>query len=586
MYKTTAKLMASNKRVGFEFRKADGTTIRLLDAKILSLMGQGQIFDLTYNKRGFQFRDKKRKIGDLREIDIPLKSLGGVKTSKIILDEYTGNRLKSFVYNSGVIKFKHRNFVRAINEYLGSRENRVLSISGLRGTGKTTGLIQAILALNDYDNVVFIVIDNQSDMNCLDLRNLLLEKYKNKKYIFIDEITRIKDLINNSGFLADNFCMNGRKVVISGTDSLALTHSKNAGLYHRVIDINVTHISYKEARVTANQSLKEYIEVGGLYKAQEIVGLDGLRDYVDTAIVDNIMNTLSKNSGVTSLLNLRNLSLREIRTLVFRIVYAIVYMNTQKIRPTSVKMLIDLYDKSSLYSNEELNTLVCSQVGVDEAIRVALNQVNDVLKALESLGLVISIANIANGKERSYYITNPSITNQLLRSIITILDNTKLPRKNNSTIKRMNGMIFESVVVKHNLDIAKIYGNSVYYYHDNNDREIDLIVEKQTGDAFEDLYLYYEIKMTSDSDTAILKTKWLNNSYIASNLGGTVVERAIIYGGQSKRFTGFEDKNIYPPKGMSLDAVKKLNNNTRLINAEEYLLHTRKYLSVLENYNV
>lgn len=104
--------------------------------------------------------------------------------------------------------------------------------------------------------------------------------------ILIDEITRVKDLVSHSAFLADTLCMSGRKVVISGTDSLVLAKMEYAGLYHRVNAINVTHISYAEARRTAEQSLKEYIDMGGLYRAQAITDIEGLRQYIDTAVDD------------------------------------------------------------------------------------------------------------------------------------------------------------------------------------------------------------------------------------------------------------------------------------------------------------
>ena len=155
----------------------------------------------------------------------------------MVLEEYTGEELKRFIEAKGVLGYKHRDFVDGIEEYCLSKERRVLSISGLRGVGKTTGVLQAIHIINNYEESVFLSIDELAEMNCLDLRNLIVQKYKDKKFIFIDEITRIKDLINNSGFLADLLCANGKKVIISGTDSLGLVKSESAGLYHRIIKL-------------------------------------------------------------------------------------------------------------------------------------------------------------------------------------------------------------------------------------------------------------------------------------------------------------------------------------------------------------
>lgn len=367
----------------------------------------------------------------------------------------------------------------------------------------------------------------------------------------IDEITRVKDLVSHSAFLADTLCMSGRKVVISGTDSLALAKMEYAGLYHRVIDINVTHISYAEARRTAEQSLKEYMDMGGLYRAQAITDIEGLRQYIDTAVIDNIMGTLTRNPKVTSLLNIQDIDARKLRTIVFRIIYAIIYMNTQKIKPTSVKFMIDLYDysKSSLYNAGNLNSLVCMQMGIDEEIDTNIQETSAVLDALQTIGLVVKTENLYCKAECNYYITNPSVVNQLLKNIAEILDTTGLDKRTHATVRRFKGLLFESIIVAHTKKVAEKYGNQVYFYHDISGAEIDLIVEKVTGSAFEDLYLYYEIKMTSDIDTAIIKARWLNDAESDSFVSGRVLGRSII---------------------------------SELISAEEYLLHTEEKLSILE----
>lgn len=587
MYEVISKLELRGKRIGFEVKDTHGNKHKYSDAKIKQMMQQGEIFDITYNSRGFQFKDKGRTISSLPSIEHKKVSLDKNRKTKIVVDEYTDNALHRHILNSGVLQYNSRDFVQAIIDYCKNKENsRVLSISGLRGTGKTTGILQAINKLSDLNNTVLITIDEAANMDCLDLRNLILSKYKNKKYIFIDEITRIKDLVNNSAFLADNLCMSGKKVILSGTDSLALVKAENAALYHRMININVTHISYEEAKKTANYSLHEYIEMGGLYRADRIKDIDGLRNYIDTAVVSNIMNTLTKNKGITSLLNIDGISIRKLRTIVFRIIYAVVYMNTQKIRPTNAKFIIDLFDysTSALYNAQNLNTLVCSQIGIDEVIKTNLQEVTSVLNAMQELGLIIKVENLYNKLECNYYITNPSIVNQLLKSIVNILETTNLPKKTNATINAKKGLLFESIVVTHTKRVADKFGNKVYYYHDNTNAEIDLIVEKVTGTSFDDLYLYYEIKMTNDSDTAVVKSQWLNSPIINSNINGKVIGRGIIYGGKSKVFKGFENSQTYPPKNMTLQQIETQNLNIELISAEDYLINTKNKLSILETY--
>ena len=124
----------------------------------------------------------------------------------------------------------------------------------------------------------------------------------------------------------------------------------------------------------------------------------------------------------------------------------------------------------------------------------------------------------------------------------------------------------------------------LYFYHDNNNAEIDLIIEKLTGTSLEDLYLYYEIKLTSDSDTAVVKARWINDSRLNSAVNGRIVGRGIIYGGVTKRFTGFEDSQTYPPKNISLQTLEAQNMGIELINAEDYLINTFNKLKVLIDY--
>lgn len=596
-YKAIARIVESGKRIGFiveiQTDNAKKKQLEMSNLKVIQMMNNGETFDIAYNNKGFYYKDKDKKISDLPVVYRKQRvTLTKPSKHKLIIEEYTGDALRNYVQNSGVCKLKHRDFVGAILEYDKCTSNRVLSISGLRGTGKTTGILQSISILDMYDDTVFISIDAMADIDCSDLRNLILSKYKNKKYIFIDEITRVKDIINNSGFLADSLCMMGKRVIISGTDSLGLIKAEGAGLYHRVININVTHISYKEAKRTMNQSLNDYIKFGGLYQSDAVKDIAGLRQYIETAVVDNIYNTLTKNRGTTGLLGLENIGSKEkLRTTIFKIIYAIIYMNTQKIsKNTSVKYIIDLFDisKSKLYDVKTLNSLVCTQMSVAENIVCTQTEVQALLDAMESIGLLIKVENIFNTTEINYYITNPSIVNQLFKSIVSAIEQTNLDKKNNATMKGKRGLLFEAIVISHTKRVADKLGYNLYFYHDNNNKEVDLIVEKQTADEFEDVYLYYEIKMTNNSDIAVIKSKWINDSDIDNfaSSRGIVVGKGIIYGGERKTFHGFEDKNMIPPKGITISQLEKQNNGVELISADDFLLNTLDKLSILENYNV
>lgn len=503
-------------------------------------------------------------------------------SDNIICDCYTGTSLKSYIASMGVAGLKERDFVKGIAEYLKDKNTKVYSISGLRGVGKTTGVLQSIADLDEYDHSVYVIIDETASMDCRDLRSLL-DKYKDKKYIFIDEITRINGLISNSGFLADKLVNEGKRVVISGTDSLSLVKSSGSGLYHRVMNKNVTHISYNEARETMDLTLPQYVDFGGLYKADTIKDIAGVRQYVETAVIDNIMNTLNKNEQVTSLLGLNGIDRMTLRTMVFRILYAVIYSSIKPSKATNLLKFINQYEfaDSEYYDAKTLNTLVCAEMDVDESITVSMVNIKSILNAMVDIGILIQVSNLKYQNERSYYITNPSIVTQITRSLLNALDTTGLDRKAGWNINSTRGLVFESVLMVHTYIMAQRLGCETYYYHNNeNNSEIDIVLAKQYDDEFETKLLLYEVKFTSDVDVAVLKTKWLNDSIVNEDMNnyGIVVGRSIIYSGKSQSFKDFTTDDIYPPKDMTLEEVRNKNVNTRLLNAEEYLFSLKNII--------
>jgi hypothetical protein len=491
------------------------------------------------------------------------------------IDCYFGSSLKDYINSYGVRKLKERDFVSGISSYLKNSNNKVYSISGLRGVGKTTGILQAIDKLNDYDNSVYIIIDETAKMDCSDLRKVLNE-YSDFKYIFIDEITRIKGLISDSAFLADKLVASGKYVVISGTDSLCLVKSSGSGLYHRVVNKNVTHISYIEAKRTIGLTLSQYIDFGGLYSADYIKDIVGVKQYIETAVIDNIINTLNKNNQVTSLLSLSNIKDNSVlRTMVFRILYAVIYSNIRPLKDTNLIKFINQYEfsDSEYYDASTLNSLVCSEMNVDEKITISDSEVKSILDAMVEIGLLIQVSNLVNSSQINYYVTNPSIVTQVTKSILGVLDSTGLDKKSSFNIKSTRGLTYESILMVHTYLVAKKFGCETYFYSDKNS-EIDIIIARQYDDEFETKFLLYEVKMTNDQDIAVLKTKWLNNDNVNKDISkyGEIVGKSIIYMGETTVFEDFNSSNCYPPKGSTLDEIKELNSKVQLLNGEEYLL--------------
>lgn len=219
-----------------------------------------------------------------------------------------GNGLKNML--GSVSGLQKRDCFDTLQKYLNSSVfGRVCLLYGLRRTGKTTLLFQAIseLAESGIDKVAYIkarTTDTMADMD-QDLRKLSELNYK---YIFIDEVTLLSDFIDSAALFSDVYAMMGMKIVLSGTDSLGFWFALDQELYDRAYTIHTTYIPFKEySRLLGIDSIDEYIQYGGTLRAGETAFDDAdllapdaafrddesTRRYIDTAICRNIQHSLA-----------------------------------------------------------------------------------------------------------------------------------------------------------------------------------------------------------------------------------------------------------------------------------------------------
>ena len=207
-------------------------------------------------------------------------------------------------------KFKKRDCYERFLKCLYSDDtSRVTALYGLRRTGKTTMIYQALGDMSDelQQKAVYIKLMQSDNIGELtdDLYALKKEGYK---YIFIDEVTLAEDFIDNASVFSDVFAAMGMHIVLSGTDSLGFRLAEENELYDRVRTIHTTFIPYREySRLLGINSLDEYIRYGGTLRAGEIDFDDeelnteeasfrddeSTRRYSDTAIARNIQHSLA-----------------------------------------------------------------------------------------------------------------------------------------------------------------------------------------------------------------------------------------------------------------------------------------------------
>ena len=209
----------------------------------------------------------------------------------------TGSKLKAYVEKHLEGIDGERDFVKKILKYCKSSWDEAYSITGLHSTGKTTGLLQAIRKLAAYEKCVYISFDRKTDGDLDTLQQLLDRLNDDHKYVFIDEITCMKDFANRICVLMDSYTSKGKRIVMSGTDSYAFQEVLSDGYWWRTIGhpSSISVMSYEEARRTAGMDFSSYLMSGGVYGTEKYKGTKGVWNYIKDSIVDNLVFSVRRN---------------------------------------------------------------------------------------------------------------------------------------------------------------------------------------------------------------------------------------------------------------------------------------------------
>lgn len=246
--------------------------------------------------------DELRHLKERPQQQVLTQSVPAYRTNVI-----TGYDLKELILPAQ--KLRKRDCFKRLNKYMtGDFAGKVCLLYGLRRTGKTTLLLQAINELTDDQFAKAVYIKATTDNTMADLnQDLKLLRENGYRYIFIDEVTLIEDFIDSAALLSDIYAAMGMKVVLSGTDSLGFWFTLRGELYDRAVTIHTTFIPFREfSRLLHINDIDEYIRYGGMLKVGELAFDDddanepdasfrddeSTRRYIDTAICQNIQHSL------------------------------------------------------------------------------------------------------------------------------------------------------------------------------------------------------------------------------------------------------------------------------------------------------
>ncbi len=250
------------------------------------------------------------------EMPKPVQGAASLPTSGYETNVLTGGALERFA--SQVKPWKARALLEDVEEYLQAPgEVRVMVLYGLRRTGKSTLIRQAIMRMSPEarTRAAYVAMTPADTLAALE-RDLRRLSEAGCEYVFVDEVAMLDDFVASASLFSDIYAAMGIKVVLSGGDSLGFLLSKDEQLYDRCRFVHTTRIPFREFEsVLGIGGIDEFIRYGG---TMSLGGEDYRRrspfacaasagEYVDSAIARNIRHSLKCRQDVGHVRRLRNL---------------------------------------------------------------------------------------------------------------------------------------------------------------------------------------------------------------------------------------------------------------------------------------
>ena len=200
--------------------------------------------------------------------------LGEIKRNpeQYMADVRVGKELDNFLDDNASYEYSRHQLPNIIKYLDTDKSSSVCILQGLRRTGKSVLMLQAIqhLAISgNFDKTVYIRCYRSDSMAKLSETLNFLQK-NNYKYIFLDEATLIPRITDRAASLPDIHARGGMRIVVAGTDSLLLSFVKQYEWFGRSITYKTTNVRFFEhVSITGNNEIESYLEHGGIFKDGE-----------------------------------------------------------------------------------------------------------------------------------------------------------------------------------------------------------------------------------------------------------------------------------------------------------------------------
>ncbi len=497
----------------------------------------------------------------------------------------TGSALGAMV--NAVHDFDKRDCFDSLMKYLKSQcGSRICILYGLRRTGKTTMLQQAIgeLPLSECAYLKARTTDTMADMNS-DLKALYNAGFR---YVFIDEVTLLEDFIGSAALFSDVFAAQGMKIVLSGTDSLGFWLAQPDELYDRAAMIHTTYIPFHEhSRLLKTNDLDEYIRYGGTLRAGETDFEDSAlfddsvsfrddestRRYIDTAICRNIQNSLAYYDNGGRFRHLRKLyEAGELTNAINRIVedinhYFLVEVLNKKFKShdlgttaanlrkaKDVDKRTDILDKIDI---SEVTTRLMEILDIREKEELSIGitdaHTTEIKEYLKALDLIIDLPyeGTTKGGEQEFHtlFTQPGLRFCQAQALVYSLTKDKIfssanERERNLAAQRIldevRGRMTEDIIL---LETLKQIGKYCRVFKWQTVRsEYDMVIYNSEEHNCEIFEVKHSKQAVSEQYRHLVNAE--ENSLLESRFG-EIVKRSVLYNGEEHtEENGVEYRNI------------------------------------------
>ena len=270
-------------------------------------------------------RDSKNRLrSDDEGSEIPVKDISNnleryelqLKMEGISIDRRVSKRFDVFYGKSllnridTVDKLNRRWYVDELYDCYMNGEKQVTELLGVRRTGKTVSMLHIVSKMLEnnipLEEIIFMEIHKESFLTGNNLLHMInsLNKW-GVKYIFIDEITFLKDALDDLAVFDESWTF--PRIMLTGTDSGMFLIFNSVKFFDRAQIIRSTYISYKEFNfLYPTASFLDYMREGGLlysdtryrnshewvYKNENLISKG--REYLSSSLCDNMLNTFDK----------------------------------------------------------------------------------------------------------------------------------------------------------------------------------------------------------------------------------------------------------------------------------------------------